>query len=199
MYTNEIYHWLLASMFWLAAVLFVFGLALIIVPRRVMRIGNLFNRWISSNGFFEFLNRPRYQERFIYRHYRIFGSVIVVITVATSYMLVFYTSRENILNGIDAFAQGAFYQWLFLILYHVLLVLNALALVIGIIVFFRPSLLKRLEKWGNRWVRIEEKLARFDKIYEIPENILPGRPRWFGSFVSLSSLYVMYYLSRYVF
>lgn len=199
MYTNEIYDWLLTALFWFAALLLVFGLALMIVPQRVMKSGNFLNTWVSTNGFFSFVNAPRYQERFIYRHHRIFGSVITVITVSTLYMLAFYTSRANVLAGINAFAQGAFYQWLFVILYNILLILNALALLTGIVVFIRPSLLKRLEQWGNRWVNTNNKLEQFDKVYDIPEDVLPGKPRWFGLFVCLGAAYIMYNLGNLIF
>ncbi len=199
MYAYEIYTWVLTSLFWIAPVLFALGLALVIVPTRVMHIGNSLNRWVSSNGIVEFVNAPRYVESLLYRQHRIFGAAIVIISAGTTYMLVFYASREQVLDGIGAVAAGPFYEWLFVNLYYLLVAFNLLALAMGMALFIRPSLLKRFEHWGNRWVDTEEKLASLDKVYEIPENILPGRPRLFGMFVSLAASYMMYDLGGLLF
>lgn len=186
--------WLLASLFWIGAALFLLGLALVVAPVRVMTLAKSMDRWVATHDFFEAVNAPRYQESVIYRHHRLAGALIVLAALATIYMFAFYTTTEVILAGIESITNTLFGEWLLTNLYYLLLVLNVIALVIGVIVFLRPSLLKRLEAWGNRWIDTEAKLEGLNREHHIPENILPGRPRWFGLFVLLGSAYIMYML-----
>ena len=73
-----------------------------------------------------------------------------------------------------------------------LVILNSIAFIIGILVFLRPSLLKSVERWSNRWVETEDTLQGLDKVHDIPANILPGKPRLFGLFVLIGALYIIY-------
>ncbi len=88
--------------------------------------------------------------------------------------------------------ESEFGKWLIVSTYYLLLGGLGIALIIGLVVLVRPSLLKSLEKWGNRWIDTDSELEGFDRIHEIPGNILPGRPRWFGAFVLLGALYIIY-------
>lgn len=191
--------WMMSLIFWMAVILFVFGLGLAIMPVRMMAWGRSLNKVVSTEDFFESLDGPRYYESLIYRYHWVSGAAIVVLAATVIYMLAFYTSMETVLAGIAALVNHhPFYQWLLEILYYLLLVLNVIALGIGVIVFVRPSLLKNLEAWGNRWVDTRASLKKLDEEHEIPENILPGRPRWFGLFVCLGAAYMIYMTAPFV-
>lgn len=184
--------WFPTSLFWLGALLFLVGLSLVLLPVRIMGTAKAMDRWISTRHLLNAINTPHYQESIIYRHHRISGAVIALLALIAVYMFAFFTSRDVILSGIETIADSAFAGFLLTDAYYLLLGLNVLALVIGIVVFVRPSLLKRVEAWGNRWVDTDSKLEALNRVHEIPESILPGRPRWFGVFVVLGSLYIMY-------
>ncbi len=157
-----------------------------------MPLAHSLNRWVSTVHFFEVINKPRYQERHIYRYHRIFGGLFVAFAALSIYMLGFYTSVGAILKGMERFTDSGFYEWLFVNLYYLILVLNVLVLGIGSVVFVRPSLLKQFEKWSNRWIHTDDKFETLDTVHEISVGDLPGRPRLFGVFVSLSALYMMF-------
>ena len=184
--------WLASSLFWVGALLVPLGLFLLLAPTRVARLGEIMNRWVSTQKFFDAINRPRYQEKFVYRHHRIFGIVVTLLSVCVLYMLVFYSGMEVTVGYFQGLAQSGFENWLFTNLYYILVFVVSLALVCGIVIFIRPSALKRVEAWSNQWVATEDKLKPLDEVHEIPGGIFSSRPRLFGVFVLLGACYIMY-------
>ncbi len=199
MFMEEIDLWLSTTLFYIAGLLLLFGLALVVMPEQTRRMVHSLNRWVSTEDFFSFIDKPRYQEPQIYRNNRIFGGLFVIFAALSIYMLGFYTSTEISLKGLEAFADGVFYEWLFVILYYVILGLNVLVLGIGIFVFVKPSLLKNVENWSNRWINTDDKYGTLDRVHMVSENDLPGQPRLFGAFVSLSALYMMFMVGGVIF
>jgi len=189
---TEFYLWIQTALFWIGVLLIPLGAGLILIPDRVLAMTGTLNRWIATKPFFDQINRPRYQERLIYRHHHLFGAIIVVLSLISLYMLDLYIAPRDLVAQLVRLAETEFGKWLLASLYYLLLVCLVLALIIGIIVFIRPSLLKSLEAWGNRWVDIDRTLEQLDEVHEIPSNILPGRPRWFGLFVLLGAAYMIY-------
>lgn len=189
---TEFYLWLQAALFWIGVLLVPLGAGLVLIPDKVLALAGSLNRWISTKPFFDQINRPRYQERAFYRHHRLFGALIVVLSLISLYMLDLYIAPRDLVAQLIRLAETEFGKWLLVSLYYLLLICLVLALIIGIIVFIRPSLLKSLETWGNRWVDIDRTLEQLDEVHEIPPNILPGRPRWFGLFVLLGAAYMIY-------
>lgn len=84
------------------------------------------------------LDTPVRIERFVYRNHRLFGAAIALSALFSSIML------GSLLGGqVPAgWETGS----------TILLAGNLAALVLGLIMFVRPSLLKGLEQRANRWV-----------------------------------------------
>ena len=184
--------WLTTSLFCLGVLFIPVGLALIIFPAQVLAWGNYVNRWISTTAFFGALDVSRDHERFYYKHHRLFGGLIIVLAAVSIYMLAFYIGLDATPPLLQKLAVSVFSQWLLVTCYYILIGLCGLALVAGLVIFVRPSLLKSLEAWGNRWIDTQAPLKRFDEVHDIPTNILPGKPRLFGCFVLLGALYISY-------
>lgn len=184
--------WLASVLFWVGVLLVPVGLALIVVPGRILGSQARINRWISSREFFDRLNAPRYQERLFYRHHRWTGGVVMLLSGLCLFRLgldLRLTALESILQRI---ARTPFEAWLFPQLYWILMLLLALAFTAGVIIFIRPSVLKRFEAWANRWVETDGRLERLDTVKDIPAHILPGKPRLFGLAVLAGALYIVY-------
>ena len=77
--------WLITSLFWLGALVLIIGIVFIVAPGWAVNTGNNFNRWISTKEFFDSLDRPRYQERWIYRHHLISGAIIIAVVCYVLY------------------------------------------------------------------------------------------------------------------
>lgn len=95
-----------------------------------------------------FLERPWHIERLVYRHHRKFGGLIVA---SSTLFLILLTIQRGQPFGINlvAWPGGArliqlirVAEWGFALF----------ALIVGIFVFIRPSLLKRFEASANRWI-----------------------------------------------
>ena len=184
--------WLITSLFYLGVLLIPVGLALIIIPARILAWGNSVNRWISTANFFNSLDESRNYERIYYKHHRLVGGIFIVLTAISIYMLGFYSGISATADGFERLADTVFGQWLLKTGYFILLVLCLLALVAGLVIFFRPSMLKSLETWSNRWIDTQTRLVHLDDVHEIPMNIFPGKPRVFGCFVLAGALYIVY-------
>lgn len=191
MSTTETYLWLTSSLFVLGILLIPLGLSFLFLPEKMTRIGERLNNWISTEHFFDSLNKPRYQERFVYRYHRLFGSFIIVASIISIYMLCFYTNTESLLEKIVLMAETALGKWLLQSFYFILLGANILAFAIGMIIFIRPSLLKTIEEKANAWVETEEKLKVLDRTKELPDTVLPGNPRIFGTLILIGALYII--------
>ena len=142
---SQIALWLVSSLFWIGVTLIPLGLLLVLVPQKAMRLTNFLNQWISTQAFFEAINKPRYQERLFYRHHYLLGLVIVLLSALSIYMLVFYSGMETTASYFLQLAHSEFERWLFVNLYYMLVFLMVISLLIGGIIIARPSALKKLE------------------------------------------------------
>lgn len=184
--------WLLTFLFYLGLIFIPIGLALIIAPNKVMALGSSANRWVSTNSFFNSLDTPRNHERFYYKQHRLFGGIITLLSAVSIYILVFYAGLDATTMALEKLAVTVFGKWLLQTGYYILVGLCVLTLIAGIVIFVRPSLLKSIEAWGNRWVDTQTALRHFDDVHEIPLAIFPGKPRLFGCFVLFGALYIVY-------
>jgi len=191
MHTIDTYLWLTSSLLVLGILLIPLGLSFLFLPEKMERIGERLNNWISTEHIFDSLNKPRYQERLFYRFHHLFGGLVIVFALISIYMLYFYTDIKPLIQNIVLMADTAFGKWLLESLYYILLGANILALVIGVIIFFRPSLMKEAEKKSNYWVETEEKLKVLDKTKDLPDTVLSGNPRIFGALILLGAIYII--------
>lgn len=191
-YSNEIYQWVMTFIFFLGILILPIGIAFCIFPNKVFDIAKKMNKWIVTDGFFQIINKPRYKEPFFYRHHRLFGMGIVIVSMTTLYILTLYLGHDSVLNILNKLAGSAFEKWLYIILYYQLLGFISLTIIFGMIMFVRPSSLKYFEKWSNDWIDTDKPLKVLDSINNIPDKILPGNPRVFGLFVIMGAMYMIW-------
>ncbi len=192
-YSTEFYQWILDSIFMIGILLLPVGLGFCLFPEKLFDIANRMNRWIVTDHFFHMINKPRYKESFFYRHHRTFGMVIFIVSIASLYTLTFYLGIETILHVLNKLAGSAFEKWLYVILYYLFLGFLSLTVIIGVIMFVRPSALKSFEKWSNYWVDTDTPLKVLNRENNMPDKLLPGsNPRVFGLFVILAAIYMIW-------
>jgi hypothetical protein len=191
-FDNDIQIWLTSAMFGLGLLVFILGLWILILPARFLKTGQSLGKWVSTEEYFDAMDKPRYQESLIYRHHRIAGSLIVL---GAAYTLLMLIARADIsaFAGIFPTVINPFWsEWFYGALYSMLLVANMLAIVVGLIVLIRPSILKGIEMTLNRWIVPESRLKKLDEPHEISVDVFPGgNPRLFGLAVTLAGLYIM--------
>lgn len=119
------------------------GLILIIAGCSALLVGSARYRTLRL-----VLDRSWWVERYIYRHHLAFGAAIIAGALAFLALLARYhgvggeITHWPAFRGAQLMLLGRLAAWLF----------AALALVIGVIVVVRPSVLKTIEAISNRWV-----------------------------------------------
>ena len=170
MLTNPayIFLWRALAIFLLIGALLgvVLALLLIFKPRFLGRLNRVANRWVSTRHINRWLDRSVRIEHWFYQHHRAAG---VVIVLGASYILIYFgflfdkayklqrwsgMLPAKLLDGLlDALVLGS-------------LVGGAAALMVGLFLWLRPSLLRGMEEVANQWVSSR----RVTKMLDVPHG-----------------------------
>lgn len=191
-YSTEILSWTQEVLFVIGILLIPIGIGFMLIPEKISKVANKLNKWVATDAFFTKLNAPVYKERFFYRHHRIFGVLVFLLSLVCLYMMTFYAGTDSTTENLLKVAESEFEKWLFVVLYYLLIGAIFLSLLFGLIMFIRPSALKSFESWGNHWVDTDDSLKVLDKNKDLFEWILPRNQRIFGLFVILGAIYIIW-------
>lgn len=168
----------------------VVGVLLVFKPSVVInwnkKAGSTFSFRLSLRA----LDIPRYIDRVFYRHHKIIGTIVVF----TSIYILYYFTQVFDAGVISSFMAGSAYLGFAEIIAKALqlfLLLTCVAtLVIGIIMFIRPSLLKGFEDWSNRWISTPEVTKALFVERDHADQLAFRYPRLVGMAIILLSLYI---------
>src|SRR5690349_6944315 len=141
---------LVALMVGLLLALFVGGL-LLARPQALFVLNARLSRWVDTRTTLGKLDQPHHIERFLYRHHRILGIMIVAGAGFVLWRWAFYYERSELLAAIGTRWQARGLDWIPAALETALVALHGLILMVGVLVMIRPSLLKGLERTANHW------------------------------------------------
>ncbi|WP_127474657.1 hypothetical protein [Sulfurivermis fontis] len=191
---------IITALYWSATALVVLalltGIGLLVAPGPLRDLARPLDRWHSLRPALGPLDKPHYTERRIYHHHRLVGALFVF---GAGYTLLR-------LPGVDPQAalglmpenwDGNLRGLLAANVYWLLLVANFAALILGLVVYFRPSLLKRLEARSNRWLSTRQAMKPLDVYHSEWNTLLWRRPRLTGLFITAGSLYIWIILLAY--
>ncbi|MCX7175590.1 MAG: hypothetical protein NT159_17020 [Proteobacteria bacterium] len=180
---------------WIGSAIGVFvGAGLLFNPQQVLKLNQYSSRWVGAGHFGQMLDRPRWTERYFYRHSRVVGAGLFVGALIVLYTFLFsYNPRT-----ISAFVPRD-YWWLSDALIGMILVGGILSAMVGIIVLAKPSLLRDIEKSANHWVSTERLLALFNNMHFSAEQSILRHPRLAGVSILLGSLYILVVLGYFLF
>jgi hypothetical protein len=174
------------------------GLLLIFKPQFLERVNRVANRWVSTRQINRWVERSVSIEYWFYQHHRAAG---VVIVLGASYVLIYfgilfdkaYTLQRLSLRGmlpaklvdglLDALVLGS-------------LVGGAVALIVGLFLWLRPSLLRGMEVDANQWVSSR----RATKVLDVPhgevDRFVARHAQRVGWLLLLGSIYLIFVLFR---
>jgi hypothetical protein len=177
-----------AVFLWTAALLLllagVVGLLLLLAPIRAAALIAFELRWSPLTHAFASLDRVYKVERFFYRHHRQFGALLLAGSVYTLVQLI----------GLAGGKTEGLAMWLD-VATSVLIGGNAVALVLGLIVLVRPSLLKEPERLGNRWITIAGSPLTGRSA---GDRVFFRHPRLLGGFIFGSAAYALVEVFRWL-
>ena len=186
---NVVYQWLATSLFWLATVTMFIGFAFVLFPGRMNAWAGKLNVWIATDRYVKVLDSVQSVERSFYRHHRIFGALIAA---GGCYVVYALWNAALPMHRLPVIANPAFSEWIYHAAHLVLIAFNILAVVVGVLIFIRPSLLKGVEEWGNRWISSEPVVQQLDSQHFMDEKKVLEHARIFGFMVLLGSSYIFW-------
>lgn len=188
------------ALYWIATALIITalatGIALLTVPAQLRTLTRPLDRWHSLRPALGPLDKPHYAERRLYHHHRLFGALIVA---GAGYTLLRLPGLDHqaALDLLPVTWDSSLRSLLAANIYWLLLVSNLAALGIGLVVYFRPSLLKHLETRSNHWLSTRQAMKPLDTWRTELNTTLWNHPRLTGAFLLLGGLYVWSVLLAY--
>jgi len=174
------------------------SLVLLLRPQLMKPIGRVTNRWISTRHLERFLDRSISIEQWFYRRHRPLG---ILIAGGACYILVYFGllfDKPIALQRLSVYASG----WLLDILLDALVLASligaAVALLAGLFLWLRPSLLRGIEEEANRWIS----WRRAARLLAIPrdqvERFVAGHLRRVGWLLLVGSTYLLFAMFRWL-
>ena len=178
-----------------AALGLVIGILLVVDSARVMRWNAALNTWYSTRRAARMLDEPLEIKRVVYRWHRVVGLLVFAGAFFTLDALVFGFTTTALVRA----SRGAGNLALLGLVYEAarlfLIIGNVAALVVAAILVFRPSLLKGVEGWADRYYSTRRSTEPLDVMRYQPDDFVRARPRIVGVVVTAGSLYALFGLS----
>jgi len=177
----------------------IIGVWLLIRPESFLRVNRFFSQWYSTRKAARPLMVPHWSERFVYRHHRPIGLIVLAGSAYVLYALVYRYDRQKIIAAFfGAVHPNSSAEWLVPGLAIALGVCALFALGVGGLLLIRPSLLKGFEAWANRWVTLRRATKFLDVMRLGPDRLVARYPRAVAGLIILGSLYVLVRLGAFV-
>lgn len=187
---NEILWQSLVIFLWIGSVLgFAVGVAMLFTPAKARQWNQFFARWIDTHGLETALDRPRWTERFVYRHHRLVGTLLLAGSFFVIYKFLLRKFDDTIgpLAASDHFGLWQATAALFAIG-------GVIGAVIGAIMVAKPSLLREIEVASNRWISTESFLELFNRAHGYLDQVIFDHRKIVGTLLILASAYIFFRL-----
>lgn len=194
----NLYLWHALSIFLLFGALLgiSLGLLLIFKPQYVERINRVANRWISTRRPSRLLDRSISIERWFYRHHRAAGIIIMLGSAYVFIRFSFLFDQAYTLQRWSSMLPAKMLQALLDALVLGALIFSAVTLLLGLLIFFRPSLLRGLEQQANQWISLRRATKMFDVSRGQVDIFVVRHAQRVGWLLLLGSIYLFFVMLR---
>ena len=174
-----------------AALGLVIGILLLVDSERVLRWNAYMNRWVSTGNAFSVLDRPRDIKRLVYHWHRVVGLLVVAGALYSVSVLAFGFGTEPLVRSFRDLASPTALRLTVDSLKLFLIAGNVAAILAGLILCFRPSLLKAVEGWADRQYGPPLANPNLDAPRYPPDEFVRAHARLAGALATLGSLFVL--------
>lgn len=193
---NEIINgWLADAVWWIGIVgvtlATLAGLWLVLAPAGALRFANRLNREYSFAWLQRALDAPRHTEPWIYRHHRIVGALLVIATAFFFWRLATNYSTAALAALFAGTMPPIALEMLATAATSILVIGNAAGLILGVVIFVRPSALKGAEGWANRWVASDQAAEFLNRRDDRAEGYAHRYPRRVGLVILAAAVYIV--------
>jgi len=173
-----------------AAAAAVAGAWLALAPRSFLRLNAWLGRWYSTRRALHPLDRPIAVERHLYRHHRLLGALLTAGSLYATWRLATAYDEARLVAALRPELPAPLAGALLTGWTVFLLLGNLAALAAGIAVLVRPSALKGLEAWANRWISTRQALRFLDVPHDGPDRLVARHPRLAGALLLAAALWL---------
>ena len=167
------------------------GILLLIDSQRVLRWNAYLNRWISTGESLRVLDQPHDLNRIVYRRHRILGLVVLAAALYALDVLVFNIQTRPLAHIFRDLANPATLQLFAESARWFLVAGNVLAILVGMILVLRPSLLKGVEGWTDRQYSPRLSSPNLDEPRYQPDEFVRAHLRLAGIVAAGGSLFAL--------
>lgn len=171
----------------------ILGLGLIFAPTLTLKLNNKINTRISMREKTKAIETPIKSEPFFYKHSKVSGAILVIGSIFVLYTLETFNAYSLIPHLPKSISPPA-WEWIIQSAEIFLFISCVFILVFGLIVFIRPSLVKRFEEVANHWISTRQGFSKMSTDIDITNKLVNTYPRGFGIFIILFSLIVLFFL-----
>jgi len=175
------------------------SLLLIFKPHLIARVNRVANRWVSMRHISRWMDRSIRIERWCYRHHRPLG---LLLTLGGAYILVYFGLRFDKTTAVQSLSSLVPNQLLLDSLLQALVLLELIggvfALLIGLVVWLRPSLLRGIEKESNQWLSLRPATEVLDVQHDQLDLFVERHARRVGWLLLVGSIYLFFVMFRWL-
>jgi hypothetical protein len=192
----DIFLWRALAIFLLVGALLgiLLGLLLIIRPQLLGHVNRVANRWISTRRISQMMDRSVSIEHWFYQHHRATGMVVVA---GATYMFIYFGilfDKTAMLQRMSRMVPARLVDGLLDALVLSALTGAAVALMVGLFLWLRPSLLRGIEEQANVWVSSRQALKILDVPHDQVDSIVVRHAQRAGWLLLLGSIYLLFVL-----
>ncbi|MFZ2540652.1 MAG: hypothetical protein WAW75_02635 [Gallionella sp.] len=172
------------------------GLLLIFRPQLLVRINQLANRWISTRHLSRLMDRSISFEQWFYQHHRVTGIAVVL---GASYIFGYFGlwfNKAAAMQRMRVRIPPQLLDGLLDALVLCTLLGAAVAFIIGLFLWLRPSLLRGFEAQSNQWVSSRQATKILDIQRDQVDRFVMHHAQKAGWLLLLGSIYLFLILFR---
>lgn len=179
----------------------ILGLLYLFAPQLAGQFSQHSNRWLSLRRSTRVLEIPRSVEHNLYHHHRLLGLFILLCAAYILYRFGFDYHHEQTVTLLAHKAEGSsvIVTWLLESLLWFLLPVSLLLILFGAVMATKPSSLKPLEQFSNRWISTRKLMQPIERQNDFLDGWVTAHPRLFGLVLSLAALYNLTLLLLFLF
>jgi hypothetical protein len=174
-----------------AALGLVIGVMLLIDSARVMQWNASLNRWISTESAARVLDQSRDVKRFVYRQHRVVGLLVIAGALFALDVLTFGLRTTPLLRAVRTLGNPTALAVLVDSVRVFLISGNVVAVLAGVVLCFRPSLLKGVEAWADRQYSAPVSANAFNEPIYRPDAFVRDHPKLVGTLVTAGSVFIL--------
>ena len=170
----------------------VLALLLIFKPHLLERVNRVANRWISMRHIDRLMDRSISIEHWFYQYHRVAGIAVVSGAV---YIFVYFGmlfDKAYALRHLNTRIPPKLLDGLLDALVLSALTGAAVALVVGLFLWLRPSLLRGIEEEANQWVSTRRATKILDVPHDQVERFVARHAQQAGWMLLLGSIYLFF-------